>query len=105
MTDNTIIEEMNEEELEQISGGAWCSRHKYSTAIYNEAGVAVKHHGGAIRDEFSWNGMSLRNYEANAIVFYAHAHDNNDPASLEEALRYMNSHKSDFVKDYKSLRG
>ncbi|MGM9539095.1 bacteriocin [Anaerovibrio sp.] len=104
MTDNAVIEKMNEEELEQVSGGAWGSNHKYSTAIYNEAGIAVKHHGGAIKDEFVWNGTPVRNYEANALVFWGHTHDN-DPVDLEEAIRYMNQNKSAFVKDYKSLRG
>ena len=104
--EKAATKEINDEQLDEVAGGAWGYHTYHDESAYNACGIETEWTewyypiAPFVRDDFKWKGEKIDKGAAAAIVFYHHKHGK-APKDLNTAISYKAANLSAFEADVK----
>lgn len=95
--------QLDDDELDEVAGGAWGHHEYHSQAVYNACGIETDWTKNPfVFDKFTWTAhKELKNFDKNdaaAVVFYHHVHGK-APKDLNEAYAFKVKNAELYKKD------
>ncbi len=106
MDEKMNTKELNEDQLNEVSGGGWGYNDFHNKAIYESCGMNCDWTNNPFKkDKFIWKGQTLHNNEASAVVYYTLNHQDENgkqlgPDTLAEAMAYKAKQGGDAYKKF-----